>query len=159
MNERVVREGTVLTVDGDIARVVVGRPDACGHCAASNACHTFSGGRTHEARARNLCGAVPGQRVRLEMDAASLLGAAFLVYFLPSLGILLCSWAGHVFGPHLGLSRNAGGVTGAALALAATALFLFIHSRLHRNHPPAFDATEVLPDAPQEAPCPGSTRD
>ncbi len=159
MNERVVREGTVLAVEGDIARVVVGRPDACGHCAASNACHTFSGGRRHEARARNLCGAVPGQRVRLEMDAASLLGAAFLVYFLPSLGILLFTWAGHSLGPGLGLSEDAGGLSGAVLSLALAGAFLFLHGRGRRSHPPAFSATEILPDSPQEDACPGSTQE
>ncbi len=153
MNERVVREGTVLSVEGDLARVIVGRPDACGHCAAANACHTFSGGRTHEARARNLCGAVEGQRVRLEMDASSLLGAAFLVYFLPSLAILLFTWAGHALGPALGASANAGGVAGAALALVSAAVFLFLHSRSHKNRPPAFSATEILPELPQEASC------
>ncbi|PKN27167.1 MAG: hypothetical protein CVU65_03460 [Deltaproteobacteria bacterium HGW-Deltaproteobacteria-22] len=157
MNERVVREGTVLSVEGDLARVVVGRPDACGHCAASNACHTFSGGRTHEARARNLCGAIAGQRVRLEMDASSLLGAAFLVYFLPSLAILLFTWAGHTLGPELGWSANAGGVTGAVMALASAAVFLFLHSRGHQSRPPAFSATEILPDLPQDATCRNST--
>jgi len=159
MSETVVREGTVLFVDGDVLRVVVGRPDACGHCAAANACHTFSGGRRHEARARNECAAAAGQRVRLEMDAAPLLRAAFLVYFLPSLGILLLAWAGHALGPGLGLSENGGAVSGAALALAAAAVFLLIHGRRHRHSPPVFRATEILPDRPEAPPCPGSTPD
>jgi positive regulator of sigma E activity len=157
MSETVVRQGTVLSIDGDVLRVVVGRPDACGHCAAANACHTFSGGRRHEARARNECGAAPGQRVRLEMDAASLLGAAFLVYFLPSLGILLLALAGHNLGPAWGVSANAGAVTGAALALGAAGLFLLLHGRRNRDRPPAFRATEILPPLPEEGPCPDST--
>ena len=160
MEERVVREGVVTAVDGEVLKIAVGRPDACGHCAAKNACSTFSGKRTHLARARNLCGAAVGQRVKLEMAAASLLTAAFFVYFLPSLALLLCAWAGSTWGHKLGLSPDAGAVTGAVVALVVAALSLFIHHRLRPDRPPAFCATEILEDAGvscQEHPWSGST--
>ncbi len=153
MSETVVREGLVTAVQADVAVVTVGRPDACGHCAVGHACSNLGGGRKHVARARNLCGASPGQRVRLEMEAGALIGAAFFVYFLPSLGILLFAWAGHHLGPSWGMSPDGGAMIGAVLALGAAVTVALVHRHRTRECPPVFAAVEILP-GPADVSCP-----
>ncbi len=154
MSERIVRDGWVVSAGDGWVEVQVGRPDACGHCAASGACTAFSGSvRTHRARARNLCRASVGQRVRLEMEAGPLLAAAFVVYFLPSVAMLGAALAGYELAPRFSLPPDAGAAAGALLALALAALFLFLRGRRQREGEPALAAVEILDDA---APCPSS---
>jgi len=156
MSERIVRDGWVVLAEDNWIVVQVGRPDACGHCAASGACAAFSGGaKTHRARARNLCRAAVGQHVRLEMEAGPLLAAAFLVYFLPALGMLAAAFAGHELAQRFfSVSPDAGAVAGAVLALVVSALLLVWRGRLRRKDEILLAAVEILDDAP-----PGCTGD
>lgn len=151
MSERIVRDGWVISTEGEWLVVQVGRPDACGHCAASGVCTAFSNGaHIHQARARNLCCATPGQHVRLEMDAGPLLITAFFVYFFPALTMLVLAVVGHQLAPQMAWSSDVAAAMGALIALVLWALVLVVYKRRQPNHP-LLRAVEVLDDT---APCP-----
>lgn len=68
-------------LDREMAEVVVTRATACGsNCASCEACVFQNELKTV---ARNLIGAHPGQRVRIESKSSRVYGAILLVYIVP----------------------------------------------------------------------------
>ncbi len=74
------RTGTVRTIDGELAKVVIKRETACGeNCANCGGCSE----KFNEVTAKNEIGAKAGDTVVVEMDDKTVLMTAFLVYILP----------------------------------------------------------------------------
>jgi sigma-E factor negative regulatory protein RseC len=108
--------GRVLALDGDYALVQV-EQGGCGRCHEPGGCGgpqltRIFGRASRQCRARNACGARPGDRVVIVLPAGVLARHATLGYGLPLAGLL----AGAMIGEFLG-KGNGGALAGAALGL------------------------------------------
>ncbi len=126
-------EGILVENKGELSKVKIVRGSMCGEsCGSCNLC----GKRETFVFARNKAGAVKGDRVVLEMDSASGLKAAFLVYGMPLviliLGIVLIA----VF--------NSDQIKGLLLVLFAIVLWFFVVKLIDKNMKPAAEITEVV---------------
>jgi len=75
-------------LSGGYARISVPRKSACGHdCEECAGCGMT--GAAIKAKAKNLAGAQPGQKVIVESSTKKLLGVVALVYMLPVILFLL----------------------------------------------------------------------
>lgn len=108
--------GTVIEAGVGRARVEVSQSGICAHCDMASSCVPTSGGnRTVEVL--DPLGVSINQRVRIELGSGSLIGASFLGYILPLLGLLAGAIVGfYSAGP--GVQELWGGV-GAAAGLVA----------------------------------------
>ncbi|MBC3797298.1 SoxR reducing system RseC family protein [Acetobacterium tundrae] len=84
--------GVVVEVDGSLAKVKAARHGDCENCGAC------PGDNAILMNVQNPISAKPGQRVTFEMQEASMVLAAFVVYFVP----LLAAAAGAVLGGFVG---------------------------------------------------------
>lgn len=94
--------GTVVKTEGRFAWVETQQKSACGSCASAEGCGTSSLASLFEREATsmrvpNAIGARVGQQVTLGLSESGLVRAAFLVYMIPLLGMilggLLTQWA------------------------------------------------------------------
>lgn len=95
--------GIVKELDGDYVKIQVVRASACGENCAS-----CKGGCTPTAvfiRAKNGVGASVGQYVMLKSEPRKVLKAAFLIYIVPLLGLILGVIGGIGIANYLGYSR------------------------------------------------------
>lgn len=107
-----IEEGKVIEVKGDIAKVEIQRNTSCGTC---RACWMSEEGKM-VASGQNLIGAKVGQRVRLQVSG-SILKAAFVVYILPLLGLIIGYGAGSFISRAIGypgFSEKVGVISGLA---------------------------------------------
>ncbi len=109
------QEGMVLEVSGRMAKVKTSRHNDCENCGAC------PGNSAMVLDARNSVGAKPGQRVLVEIKEINMLKAAFTVYILPLLAILVGVVIGDFVGGFLGIeesiSRFAGGFVATVLSI------------------------------------------
>lgn len=120
-------------LDHDRAEVVVTRATACGsNCESCEACVFQNELKTV---ARNLIGAKPGQKVRIESKSSHVYGAILLVYILPVVLAVVCCFSAYLAGASEGvyvLCTFAGFVLGAAVTV--------LTQRLRKNkNPITFD--------------------
>lgn len=111
--EGMIEEGKVIEIKGDITKVEIRRSTSCGTC---RACWMAEGGKMI-AEAENLIGAKVGQRVRLQVSG-SILKAAFVVYILPLLGLIIGYGVGSFISRAIGypgFSEKVGLISGLAL--------------------------------------------
>ena len=88
-------------LDADMAEVVVTRATACGsNCGSCEACVFQTELKTV---ARNLIGARPGQKVRIESKSSRVYGAILLVYIVPILLAVLACVAAYAAGASEGV--------------------------------------------------------
>ena len=88
-------------LDDERAEVVVTRATACGsNCASCEACVFQNELKTV---ARNLIGARPGQRVKIESKSSQVYGAILLVYIVPILLAVLGCFAAYAAGASEGI--------------------------------------------------------
>jgi len=121
-------------LEGNRVRIAVARPSACSHdCGGCAGCGASR--QVVHATAYDPIGVDRGDRVLVESDSRSVLGAAALVYLLPIIGF----FAGY------GLSAGAAGpgIAG-ALALGGGALGLVPAVLLDRHRPVRFEITRRL---------------
>ena len=106
--------GIIQECTGRTAKVMIIRSSACGdNCASCGMCP----GRETVIEARNECGAQKGDSVIINMSGGRVLRAAFLVYIVPIIFLVLgCVLGNYIFG-----TETAGIICGFAL----TALSLF----------------------------------
>jgi sigma-E factor negative regulatory protein RseC len=88
--------GTVIQVEGDIARVLVQKKSACDGCSAQGACKTTDAGM--EIEAVNAARAKEGQTVKVMMGPQQYLKGSIMIYGIP----LVLFIAGAIAGKNLG---------------------------------------------------------
>ncbi len=118
---------SVVSLEGDRAKVVLVRSDACGSCSAKNMCHPSSG-QTMEMAVLNSAGARPGDRVIVSLPPGELLKASATAYLLPAVAA--------VAGGAVGWSRTGtdpGAIVGSVIGLAAATIYLFWQGRKERG--------------------------
>lgn len=77
---------TVISADKKTALVQIMRASACGeNCASCGGCKETR----HTSKVENPIGAQPGQKVKVEMEAKSLIFISFLAYIVPILALFL----------------------------------------------------------------------
>ncbi len=81
------QHGTIKSINGSKAVVVVKRPTACGENCAS--CSGSCTAVLHEVFADNEIGAQVGQKVIIEMENKKVFKAIFLVYVFPIAALIL----------------------------------------------------------------------
>lgn len=92
---RICSQGTVIALEGALARVEVSRSAMCDGCHQQSSCNValLDSGRDTVAAVGNPVGARPGDKVELAIDEAVLLRGGMVLYLLPLafmvLGILL----------------------------------------------------------------------
>ena len=114
---------SVVSLEGEKAKVVLVRSDACGACAAKDMCHPSSG-ETMEMVVLNSAEAKPGDRVIVSLPAGELLKASASAYLLPAVAA--------VTGGAIGWSRTGtdpGAIAGTVISLAAATIYLFWQGR------------------------------
>jgi sigma-E factor negative regulatory protein RseC len=114
---------SVVSLEGEKAKVVLVRSDACGACAAKDMCHPSSG-ETMEMVVLNSAEAKPGDRVIVSLPAGELLKASASAYLLPAVAA--------VTGGAIGWSRTGtdpGAIAGTVIGLAAATIYLFWQGR------------------------------
>ena len=129
---------SVVSVEGDHARVTLTRSEACGQCSARNMCHP-TGEKIMEMDVLNSAGAEPGDRVVISLPPLDLLKASASAYMLPAVAA--------VVGGAIGWSRtgtDAGAITGCLIGLTAAFTWLFVHSK--RKKGPIPFISRVLKD-------------
>ena len=108
-----IEEGRVIEVKGDIAKVEIRRSISCGTC---RACWMAEGGKMI-ASGQNLIGAKVGSKVKVQVSG-SILKAAFIVYILPLLGLIIGYGVGSFISRAIGypaFSEKVGVISGLAL--------------------------------------------
>ena len=73
--------GVVESTNGDVAVVSVRRGTACGESCAT--CSSQCNVKTNKITVGNKIGAMPGDKVKIEMKTSTVLKSAFMVYIFP----------------------------------------------------------------------------
>jgi sigma-E factor negative regulatory protein RseC len=109
------QEGVVFAVSSRIAKVKTSRHNDCENCGAC------PGNSAIVVNAYNSLGAKPGQRVVVEVQEINMLKAAFIVYLLPLLAVLVGAVAGAVIAGYFGTGvlgfQVAGGIVAFLLSV------------------------------------------
>ena len=122
--------GIVEECTDGMAKVKITRSSACGDsCASCGMCT----GRETVIEARNDCGAVTGDTVVLNMSSSKVLNAAFLVYIVPVILLVLgCIAGGYIF-----KSENVGILSGFVLMAVSFVVIHMLDKRLKSRYSPA----------------------
>ena len=109
-------EGIIIEIaENNIARVKVGRHNECKNCGAC------PGDSSVVIDAKNPIGAKTGQRISFQMKETNMLMAAFVVYILPLIAVVIGVLVGQVIAGNLGYSvrdfRIGGGIIAFILSL------------------------------------------
>lgn len=121
--------GTVKKTNKGIAETEITRSTACGDsCASCGLCP----GRSMTVNADNTIGAAEGDAVLLSMSDKKVLGAAFLVYVIPVIMLIIGYAAGRA------LFKNESGAigTGFALMVLSFAAIAVIDRRVKQHYMP-----------------------
>ena len=81
--------GIVMRVTPPTAWVKATRSDACKHCAARGSCNVIGEGKEVEVEAINKAGARVGDQIILTFETAPFIKAAFLLYVLPIIFMII----------------------------------------------------------------------
>lgn len=116
--------GVVVQTQGETAKVRMTRHSSCERCGACG----MGGAREAEFTVLNPVGACPGQRVRIRVAPGTLYRAAFLVYIIPMIGLilgyLLGRWLAQYYG--IGIEEEIGMFAGfSVMALSFIGLYRF----------------------------------
>lgn len=122
--EGTVCDGTVLSVQGDIVRVALEPNAACAACKSKGSCAlTAEGNQSIEVHA---AGFAPGEHVKVVTDPGAALATSMALYLIPTLLIIVGSFAGFFAGPEfLGLSGDLGAFIGVVTGIVLS--YLFVH--------------------------------
>lgn len=127
-------EGLVRSLQGGLAMVESVQSEACASCGAKGACHALGGEKIRIVTALNEAGAQVGDRVMLSMPRKAVLGASFLAYMVPVLGLILGAALGDGLAPNWGWDAQTGAVVLGLGGLAVSWLLVsLIAKRLARK--------------------------
>lgn len=122
--------GIVKENKGTVAVVKIVRSTSCGeNCASCGMCS----GHDTEIEAINLCNAYVGDTVTVHMADKKVLGAAFLVYIIP----LICLILGYAAGFNISKKETAGIVCGFLLMFLAFVVIHIIDKKIKKLYLPA----------------------
>lgn len=124
-----LQTGIVKKVSGSAAEIEITRSSACGeNCASCGLCP----GRTASVEASNIIGAKIGDMVVIDMADKKVLGAAFLVYIVPVIILIMGYFAGEtIFG-----SETSGIITGFLLMAITFAAMIFTDKKRKSKYTP-----------------------
>jgi sigma-E factor negative regulatory protein RseC len=109
------------------ARVVIEKSEACHHCEASQFCHSLTDCSRVTTRVLNRVGAGEGDMVTIHVSSQTVLKGAFLLWVIPTIGLLLGAAAGLGLSRELGLGETGltfvGTFAGLVLGFGLTAVF------------------------------------
>jgi sigma-E factor negative regulatory protein RseC len=122
-------EGIIIEIfENNIAKVKVGRHNECKNCGAC------PGASALVIEARNSIGAKPGQRVAFEMKETNMLMAAFVVYIVPLIAVVLGVIVGQVISEKFGYSVRGFQIGGGILAFVLSIINIkFFDKSAHNN--------------------------
>jgi sigma-E factor negative regulatory protein RseC len=99
-----IQTGTVIeTINGNKARVHMKKHSACGDCGA---CQHGKENMELNIVAMNEVGAQPGDFVEVNMETQNVMGAAFIIYVIPLLALLLGVGLGSYVLNFIGIQAN-----------------------------------------------------
>ena len=99
------KRGRVSRIEKDgWAMVVTEKGDACSNCESAQFCHSLVDCSRMETRVLNKAGAEVGDTVSISLSSGTVLKSAFILYILPTVGLLLGAVGGSGFHTQLGLS-------------------------------------------------------
>lgn len=108
--DQMQEEGVVRSLHGGLAQVESVQTEACAGCGAKGACHAMGGEKARIVTALNEAKAQVGDRVILSMPRKAVLGASFLAYMVPVLGLILGAALGNSLAPGWGWEAQTGAV-------------------------------------------------
>lgn len=126
-------EGSVKEVVGDRALVLTERRGACTHCAARKACHGVDGGKEAVVQVFNPIGAGVGDRVKIAIKEGVILKSSFILYFIPTLGLIVGSALGYNLGKFYNWNLDLSALIGGLLLLGVSFLITFILNHHAKN--------------------------
>lgn len=88
------RSGIVVDSNKNFAKVRILKHTACGDCGA---CHLGDDNKDMDIEARNEIGAVKGDHVMVDLETPNVLKAAFIIYTIPLLSLLVGIAFGTIF--------------------------------------------------------------
>ncbi|ABR48516.1 positive regulator of sigma E, RseC/MucC [Alkaliphilus metalliredigens QYMF] len=94
--------GTVVSLEGKMAKVLMQRQASCGDCTA---CKMGQEEMKLEVKALNNANAQVGQRVEIDMEHQNVLAAAFIVYMIPLFALMMGIFAGNAMLSALGVEN------------------------------------------------------
>lgn len=113
------QEGIVLEViDSHMAKVKTSRHNDCENCGAC------PGNSALVLDVRNDIGAKPGQRVAIEVKEVNMLKAAFIVYILPLITVLIGVLTGGSFAEYVGYQPLGFQVVGGIVAFILSVVYI-----------------------------------
>jgi sigma-E factor negative regulatory protein RseC len=122
-------EGIIIEIlQGNMARVKVGRHGECKNCGAC------PGDSALVIEAQNLIGAKAGQRINFEMKETNMLMAAFVVYIVPLIAIVIGVIGGQELAEKLGYSVQGFQIGGGIIAFALSVLNIKIFDKFAHNN-------------------------
>lgn len=116
-------QGIVIESNDNLAKVKVNRHGDCKNCGAC------PGDNATVLDVRNLLKAKPGQRVLFEIKETNILKAAFVVYMVPLIGILLGAMSGMWLAEKMGEVEKVFEIGGASLGFILAALYIKIFDK------------------------------
>ncbi|WP_165413097.1 SoxR reducing system RseC family protein [Clostridium estertheticum] len=122
-------EGIIIeTFEDNIAKVKVGRHNECKNCGAC------PGDSSLVIQAQNFIGAKAGQRIAFEMKETNMLMAAFVVYIVPLIAIVVGVIAGQVIAKKIGYSVRGFQIGGGILTFILSIVNIKIFDEFAHNN-------------------------
>lgn len=115
--------GIVIEVNDDIAKVRTSKHGDCENCGAC------PGSAASVVDAKNPIGAKPGEHVAFEIEQTNMLKAAFIVYMLPIIGILVGAFGGSILASKIGGNEKTFQIVGAVVLFALSLLYVKIFDK------------------------------
>jgi sigma-E factor negative regulatory protein RseC len=112
------QEGIIIETAGKMAKVKTSRHNDCANCGSC------PGNSAAVLDVRNPVGAKVGQKVIIELQEVNMLKAAFTVYILPLLALLVGATTGGAFAAWAGTAETLSRVLGAVIAFAGSIWYI-----------------------------------
>jgi len=122
-------EGIIIEIFGNnIAKVKVGRHNECKNCGAC------PGDSSVVIEAKNSIGAKTGQRIAFEMKETNMLMAAFVVYILPLIAVVIGVLVGQVIAEKFGFSVRGFQIGGGILTFVLSIINIKVFDNYSHNN-------------------------
>lgn len=122
------KEGIVIEIDNEVAKVKLSRHGDCENCGAC------PGSEAMILEANNLIGAKRGEHVILEIKENNMLKAAFIVYILPLISIFIGAELGAFLSSTFGKGTYSFQIGGAVIAFLISLAVIVYYEKYNRNN-------------------------